>query len=290
MQVATVRFSAADAPQRFVQALRDTGFAILEDHPINAGRLEALTRDWQGFFDSEAKHEFLHPPGPEARSGYWSATESETAVGHEQPDLKEFFQFLGNSAAPADLTSGIAQFRADALAIGIQLLRWIDAAILQAGIRTLKRPLAELVCDDESVLRVLHYPPLAGGEPVGAVRAAAHEDINLITLLPVTREPGLEALDREGVWHAVHGKPGQIIVNAGDMLQEATDRYFPSTTHRVVNPSAESSNRSRISIPYFLQPELDTRLSDRYTAGSYLAERLEAIANPAPDVATGTTP
>ncbi|MEM1434250.1 MAG: 2OG-Fe(II) oxygenase family protein [Pseudomonadota bacterium] len=279
MKVATVCYAAADAPQQFVRALRETGFAILEEHPIAPERFDRLTEAWIGFFRSEDKRRYLHAPSVDARSGYWPAEESETAVGHDQPDLKEFFQLLGDTALPETLRDEILDFRRDALEIGIELLGWIDRALADAGIRQLERPMAELVCDEESVLRVLHYPPLAGVEPKGAVRAAAHEDINLITLLPVTREPGLEVLDQQGRWHAVHGEPGQLIVNAGDMLSEATDQYFPSTTHRVVNPGDADSNRSRISIPFFIAPVLETRLSVRYTARSYLDERLAEISN-----------
>lgn len=279
MQVATVRYGAADAQQQFIRALRETGFAILEDHPIAPARFDALTEEWLGFFTSDDKRRYLHAPDVDARTGYWPPEESETAVGSQQPDLKEFFQLLADAKLPEALRDGILRFRRDALAIGSQLLGWIDEAVAAESIRRLSQPFAELVCDEESVLRVLHYPPLAGAEPAGAVRAAAHEDINLITLLPVTREPGLEVLDRHGAWHAVHGEPGQLIVNAGDMLSEATDQYFPSTTHRVVNPAGDDSNRSRISIPFFIAPVLETQLSERYTAQSYLDERLAEISN-----------
>lgn len=279
MQVATVSYAAQDARQQFARALRETGFAILEDHPIAPARFDQLTAAWLDFFCSDAKREYLHAPTIDARSGYWPPEESETAVGHTQADLKEFFQLLGDTRLPESLRDDILAFRRDALAIGVELLGWIDHALADAGARQLVRPLAELVSDEESVLRVLHYPPLAGVEPAGAVRAAAHEDINLITLLPVTREPGLEVLDQQGRWHAVHGEPGQLIVNAGDMLSEASDQFFPSTTHRVVNPDSAGSNRSRISIPFFIAPILDTRLSERYTARSYLDERLAEISN-----------
>jgi isopenicillin N synthase-like dioxygenase len=110
------------------------------------------------------------------------------------------------------------------------------------------------------------------------VRAAAHEDINMLTVLPVSRQPGLQVLSRDGSWSDVPGGPGDVVINAGDMLQEATGRALPSTTHRVVNPDDATANVSRIAMPYFLAPDLELRLSERYTAGSYLRERLELLA------------
>lgn len=89
---------------------------------------------------------------------------------------------------------------------------------------------------------------------------------------------GVEILDwLQGNWLDINGNRGELIINAGDMLCEATGGYFPSTTHRVIKPSADTDNVSRDAIPYFMAPRLDTVLSDRYTAGSYLSERLQAL-------------
>ena len=134
-----------------------------------------------------------------------------------------------------------------------------------------------MLCPDASVLRILHYPPLAGTESGDAQRAAAHEDINLITILPVSDQAGLQVKDNVGNWIDVAGIAGDLVINTGDMMREATGDYFPSTTHRVVNPGGDVENVSRISIPYFLTARLDVALSSRYTAGSYLEERLQLI-------------
>ncbi|MEM1440449.1 MAG: 2OG-Fe(II) oxygenase family protein, partial [Pseudomonadota bacterium] len=96
-------------------------------------------------------------------------------------------------------------------------------------------------------------------------------------LLPVAEAPGLQVRTRGGRWLDLHGRRGELIINTGDMLQEFTRGYLPSTTHRVVNPKATGDNRSRISMPFFIAPDASTRLSDRYTAGEYLAERLADI-------------
>jgi isopenicillin N synthase-like dioxygenase len=127
------------------------------------------------------------------------------------------------------------------------------------------------------VLRILHYPPLTGEEEPEAIRAAGHEDINLITILPASNEPGLQVLAKDGSWLEVPCDFGNLIVNIGDMLQEASGGYFPSTTHRVVNPEGADKTIGRISLPLFCHPNPDVILSDRYTADSYLQERLREL-------------
>ena len=100
-----------------------------------------------------------------------------------------------------------------------------------------------------------------------------------MTLLPVAEQPGLQVKDKQGNWIDVASVRGELVVNSGDMLKELTDRFYPSTTHRVINPSGENAieNVSRISIPFFLTPRPEIRLSERYTAASYLDERLSII-------------
>ncbi len=138
--------------------------------------------------------------------------------------------------------------------------------------------LSEMIREsDKTLLRVLHYPPMTGDEEPGAIRAAAHEDINLLTVLPASNEPGLQVLNKDGSWLDVPCDFGSLIINIGDMLQEASGGYFPSTTHRVINPSGKRQRHSRISLPLFLHPKPEVVLSDRYTADSYLMERLKEL-------------
>lgn len=141
-----------------------------------------------------------------------------------------------------------------------------------------------------SILRPLHYPPIVD-EGTPSVRAGAHEDINVLTLLVGSREPGLEVLARDGSWIPVTIIEGAIICNVGDMLQRLTNNVLPSTTHRVVNPPAPYSSQSRYSIPFFLHFNPDVLIdplascvtSDnlcRYepiTADDYLMQRLREI-------------
>ena len=134
-----------------------------------------------------------------------------------------------------------------------------------------------IVDSKTNLLRIIHYPPLNGNEQDGSIRGAAHEDINLITLLVAGTQPGLQVKDTYGKWHDVSCDPGCLAINTGDMLQEASKGYFPSTTHQVINPGNNIENESRFSMPLFLHPRDEVVLSDSYTARSYLDERLQEI-------------
>ena len=108
------------------------------------------------------------------------------------------------------------------------------------------------------------------------MRAAAHEDINLITILPSSNQSGLQVKGSDGRWIDVPEGDDKLVVNIGDMLQEVSGGYYPSTTHRVINPTF-AANKPRMSLPLFLHPRPDVRLSERYTAASYLEERLREL-------------
>jgi isopenicillin N synthase-like dioxygenase len=149
---------------------------------------------------------------------------------------------------------------------------------------------ADTVRDGNSVMRLLHYPPIQG-EPGSHVRAGAHEDINTITLLLGAEEAGLELLTRDGRWIPVSPKPGEMVVNIGDMLQRLTNGLLRSTSHRVVNPPRERWGNSRYSMPFFLHFRSDFCIEalpgtvpageqpkwPPITADEYLHERLREI-------------
>jgi len=138
--------------------------------------------------------------------------------------------------------------------------------------------LSEMIEESSGTLmRILNYPAIKSNEERSAIRAAAHEDINLLTCLVASTEPGLQVKDINGDWHEVDTDPGNITVNVGDMLSMCSGNYFPSTTHRVVNPEGSNPNKARLSIPLFLHPRADVVLSESHTAGSFLQERLKAI-------------
>lgn len=279
MNVQTIDYRSATAGEQLVQSLRDTGFAVLSHHPLPDDLLKRLYRQWAAFFSGHDKHSYLMRPTRHSDNsvGFVPADVSETAVGHPVRDLKEFYHVFPQELLPPALSPDTFDYLDRAFDLGVEILDWLQANAPQEVLAALPERLSSLLSKEVSLLRVLHYPPLAGHDPAGAVRAAAHEDINLLTLLPVAEQPGLQVRDRQGNWLDVNGNRGELIVNAGDMLCEATGGYFPSTTHRVVNPMETIDNVSRYAIPYFMAPRLDTVLSDRYTAGSYLTERLQAL-------------
>ncbi|MDX2164570.1 MAG: 2OG-Fe(II) oxygenase family protein, partial [Gammaproteobacteria bacterium] len=112
----------------------------------------------------------------------------------------------------------------------------------------------------------------------GAIRAADHEDINLLTLLPAATATGLQVKDVNNHWHEVESDPGTLVINVGDTLQECTDFYYKSTTHRVVNPQGDGAKKSRYSMPLFLHARGDVKLSSRYpTVETYWRERMREL-------------
>ena len=124
------------------------------------------------------------------------------------------------------------------------------------------------------LFRINYFPPITGDEEPGAVRAAAHEDIDLITVLTAGTENGLQARDKQGNWKTVPAEHGNLVINIGDMLQEASGGYYPSTTHRVLMPEGDAVRKSRMSCPLFVHPRDEVVLSDRYTSKSYCAQRM----------------
>ena len=273
MKVETVDYKAADAAETLARSLRDTGFAVLANHPITPDRIEAIYGAWGGFFAGEEKFDFaVRPP---AHDGYF-AFRSENAKDSPVKDLKEFFHVYPGCRLPGDIEALTRQIYADLDMLGRELLGWIQAQAPAEVTDALSMPLDAMMEDsDQSLLRILHYPPVESAEP-GAIRAAAHEDINLITLLLSGSKPGLQAMDADGNWHDVACDPGMITINNGDMLAMATGNYFPSTTHRVTNPDA-GQNVSRYSMPMFLHPRPDVPLRPDMTADQYLQQRLHEI-------------
>ncbi|KFZ38676.1 2OG-Fe(II) oxygenase [Shewanella mangrovi] len=276
MKLETIDYQAADAPQRFVESLRTTGFGVLSNHPIAKPLVEQIYRDWQAFFLSDDKQQFQFNPA--TQDGFFPASVSETAKGHTLKDIKEYFHVYPWGQIPPALKDNILKYYQLANELAAQLLDWVEQYSPEEVAQHYREPLSNMIKDSQkTLLRILHYPPLTGNETPGAIRAAAHEDINLLTVLPAANEPGLQVKGRDGEWIEVPSDFGNLIINIGDMLQEASNGYFPSTTHRVINPQGADMSRSRISLPLFLHPRPDVVLSDRYTADSYLMERLREL-------------
>ena len=274
MKIETVDYTASDAGDRLTRSLRETGFAVLANHPIRADRIDEAYALWGGFFASDSKLNYLRDY--EKQDGYFPF-KSEHAKDAQKKDLKEFYHVYPWGRVPEDLEAFTRKLYADLTAIGIELLSWLDHLMPDEISASLSMPLQEMMqASQQSLLRILHYPPVSAEEDAAAIRAAAHEDINLITLLLAGSQPGLQARDKQGQWHDVPCDPGMITINNGDMLSLATNGYFPSTTHRVINPD-DKLNLSRYSMPMFLHPHPDVKLRQDFTAEAFLQERLKEI-------------
>ncbi|AVV33324.1 2OG-Fe(II) oxygenase [Halomonas sp. SF2003] len=276
MKVQNVDYRSADAAEKFVESLRTTGFGVIRNHPISHELVEKIYVEWAEFFSSADKLDWRFDP--KTQDGLFPADVSETAKGHTARDLKEYYHIYPWGKIPDSLRENAMEYYRQAEAFAAELLSWVEAHSPAEVAELYREPLSNMIKDSgQTLLRVLHYPPMTGSEEPGAVRAAAHEDINLLTVLPAANEPGLQVMDVNGEWMDVPCDPGQLVINVGDMLQETSGGYFPSTTHRVINPTGEGSSQSRLSLPLFLHPRPEVVLSDKHTADSYLKERLREL-------------
>ena len=307
MQIAEIPIlSLAAGPKALApeigRSFRTFGFAMIRDHGIDQALIAEAWRLTDALFALPTKQKLRHVmPGTGGARGY-TPFRTEVAKGAREKDLKEFWHVgrelpedhrLAHVMPPNIWPEQPAGFRAvfeklylEFDRVGAQVLasialdlgldeRWFDSAI-EGG---------------NSILRLLHYPPISA-DAGGAIRAGAHEDINLITLLLGAEEAGLELLGKNGEWLAIAPPEGAIVVNIGDMLQRLTNHVLPSTTHRVRNPAGERAKFSRYSMPYFLHPRSDfcfitlagcispsnpNRYAVPITADDYLQERLREI-------------
>ncbi len=293
------------SPDAFASAFGDSfaryGFAMVADHGIDDALIERAWALTAAFFAlPEAQKRRLLVPGIAGARGY-TPFGTEIAKGAKHVDLKEFFHVGRDLPAGHPLAAQQPNnvwpdapdgFRETLSAMFAELDR-VGTTLLSAIARYLGlQPdwFDSTIKDGNSVLRLLHYPPVEGS-PDG-IRAEAHEDINTITLLLGAEEAGLEILEPDGSWLPVAPPRGALAVNVGDMLQRLTNHRLPSTTHRVRNPDAGRAAHSRYSMPYFLHfrsdflietlPDcVDADHPDRYptpiTADDYLQERLREI-------------
>ncbi|WP_298307878.1 2-oxoglutarate and iron-dependent oxygenase domain-containing protein [uncultured Erythrobacter sp.] len=259
--------SLAQAPQDIAEELgrsfAEYGFAVVRNHGIPQELIERAEETSKAFFalPEETKRAY-HLAGKGGARGY-TPFGTEKAKDADVFDLKEFWHVgrdlpeghsLAEFMAPNIWPTEIAEFR--------ETFSELYAAFEETGLRVLQAIALHLglpqdyfaatVEDGNSVMRLLHYPPLGPDAPEGAIRAAAHGDINTITLLLGAEEAGLELLTKAGEWHPVYAEEGSIVINVGDMLERLTAGILRSTTHRVVNPKGAGAQRSRYSMPFFL--------------------------------------
>ena len=283
-------------------AYREWGFCGVSHHGISAATIDAAYQVFKNFFalPEQIKRKY-HVPGSGGARGY-TPFGIETAKDSQYPDLKEFFHIgreLPSDSRYAEVMaanvwpSEVPGFREHAYGLYMALdslgSRVLSALALHIGLD------GDFFVDKtrfgNSILRPIHYPPITLAD-IPNVRAGAHEDINLITLLVGASAAGLEVRARDGHWVPFTAEADTIVVNIGDMLQRLSNHVYPSTTHRVVNPPGEAARQPRYSTPYFLHANPDYLIEtlpgcvsadnpDRYplpiTANEYLLQRLREI-------------
>jgi isopenicillin N synthase-like dioxygenase len=289
----------------FTQRLGDSyarwGFAVISDHGLPQDKVDAAIDQMKRFFALPEATKLKYKLPVMGQRGY-TPFGVETAKGHTHYDLKEFWH-VGRDLPPGHRyrdhmpdnvwpDAELPEFR--------PAVSWLYGALDAMGLRVLEaissylglpRPFFDDKVDvGNSILRLLHYPPVPKDGP--HIRAGAHEDINVITLLLGAEEAGLEVKDHDGRWIAINPPAGSLVCNIGDMLQRLCNHRLPSTTHRVVNPAPERRGFPRYSTPFFLHFNSDYLIEtlpncvdadhpDRYpepiTADDYLKERLREI-------------
>lgn len=285
LNIATVDYLDPNASKELVRSLKDTGFAVLKNHPINASLIKEVYQEWESFFNSDSKSKYLF--NPETQFGYFPF-KSENAKGSTIKDLKEFFHVYDKSNIPPHMTPKTWELRNKLNQIGVDLLEWVQNNLPKDVVSKFSEPLPDMVKGSSHTLfRILHYPPLENGEEPGAIRAKAHGDTNLLTVLLTAAGPngnytvgsktGLEVKDVNGNWHEVESDPNSLIVNCGDFLETLTDGYLISTIHQVKNPLGEASKLSRYSCPLFIHPRPEVILKGTKTAQEFLDERLREL-------------
>lgn len=306
--VPTVSLTLYDGDfEAFARALGEAyerfGFVILENHGIEQGLIERAMERSRAFFarDEACKRKYTLEGLGGAR-GYTSFG-VEQAKGANVPDLKEFWH-LGRDLPPGHKYEKMMPPNVDDVIevegfseVNKQIFEALDRLgnrVLEALAVYLQQPrdyFADKTNEGNSILRIIHYPPIPP-DAAERVRAGAHEDINLITLLLGADEGGLQLLGKDGKWLEVNPPPGCVTCNIGDMLQRLSNHKLPSTTHRVVNPPAERAHIPRYSMPFFLHPNPDfiietlescisaenpNRYPEPISSDEYLQERLREI-------------
>ncbi|ATH07759.1 oxidoreductase [Halobacteriovorax marinus] len=277
--------------------LKDYGFIVLKDHTVDQKKVDKAYEYLSEFYALPLSVKEKYAGNNGGQRGY-TPFKVEHAKNNDNPDLKEFWH-VGRELAATSQYKGVypdnvwptevPEFKETFL----QLYNSMDTTsgiLLEAIGRGLDVPssfFAEMINDGNSILRAIHYPPTKGEDTKNSIRAAAHEDINLITMLVGATESGLELLDHDGTWLAVDSKPGEIVVDTGDMMSRLTNDVLPATTHRVVNPTNDGSRR--FSMPFFVHPHSKANLSclpscvgegakyEDITAGDFLVQRLKEI-------------
>lgn len=253
------------------KGLKEYGFIILKDHNVKAADIHKSYDLLKQFYSlpEEKKKAYISPKAGFQR-GY-TPFGQEHAKDSPVMDLKEFWHVGRELAAGHELSSvypeniwptEVPEFKSHFVNLynALEEAGNIMLEALTMPLEVEKDFFAKMTKDGNSILRLLHYPPIPDGVDPRCVRAAAHEDINFITILPAATASGLQLKDRDGQWLDIDSEPDTLIVDVGDMLARLTNDVLPSTTHRVINPQ-DGKNETRYSMPFFMHPHPQAMLS-----------------------------
>lgn len=272
-KILTIDWKSKAAKTLFVESLSTSGFAVIYNHGIDQNLISDTYKDWKSFFSSKYKNDYLF--SYEKQDGYFPF-KSENAQGYTTKDLKEFFHIYRWGRYPKEISEVTKSMHRELLSLGSNLLDCLDEYAPPSIRAGFSMKLSDMIKESgQNLLRVIHYPPVDKEDSQdGSIRAEAHTDINLITIL--IAEPGLQVLGSSGNWINVELPKNSIVVNIGDMLQKCSNGFYKSTVHRVINPQ-KASNVSRYSMPLFIHPRNEVELAQNLTAEKYLNMRLEEI-------------
>jgi isopenicillin N synthase-like dioxygenase len=272
MEVKVANLRSNDFEKDLIDSVVNTGFVVVTHHGISEDLIRSSQKGWREFFLKEQMLKNLFINGNDGNMGY-KPMRTEKAVGATKADLKEFFHWKPGQFMPQDVWQDTLYLFHKLEDVAGRILRLIDDDNKRHGQYT--NYADDCYQSDNTILRTLYYPAMDFAQEPDAVRAAAHEDINYITLLVAASAPGLQVLDKSGNWHNVPHEENSIVVNIGDMMQLASGGLYQSTTHRVINP--EDSREDRISMPLFVHPHSHTMLAPGITAKQFLDERIDEI-------------
>lgn len=263
-----------DAPSVFIESLRRTGFAVIRGHDVETGLIgSSIIPQWRDFFDSPARERWRGQDG--AQWGYFERDGRLLPDGVTRTDIKQFFHLGRGRRQPDELTPDTHKLLEQLLDLAKVLVGWIGDASGSAW--TAQPPLHDVdqwVSVDRSIQRIQRYRPLVHADTAGTVRALAHKDLNLITLLPAPAVPGLQVLMADGEWIDLPCSSELIVVNTGEMLELATAGEFPATHHRVVVKDPRDAEADRWSFPLFVHPAESARPDAIETAPEFNARRI----------------
>lgn len=277
MAIAVVDYQSPSAPLELADSLHQTGFAVLRNHPISWELVESIYEEWHSFFLSEAKHRY--PFSREKQDGYFARPVEGTGPSDGSKvngrDDKEFYHLFAWGRVPSEVSGRAMMYRTLAMRLGATLLAWVSESTPKEVADRFAMPLEQTLHggEENTLLRILHYPPLGAKRSPTAMRAGAHKDTNLLTILACASEPGLE-VRAGGTWEQVPWDPASLIVNGGVMLEMLSHGYYPSVLHRVTAPEGAEGTRPRLAMPLFLHPSDSTKLDDHQSAAEYLQSRL----------------